>query len=77
MENNKTKKFYFGHYWQVYATNSVDVPADFTIEQAIKHVKEIWKDIGLPSGSDYVQDSDEPDFDCCDFGIDANGDIIT
>ena len=65
-----TKTFYFGQYWQVYGTNSIKVPADFTLEQAIEYVKKHWADVGLASGASYVQDSDEPDFDNCDFGTD-------
>ena len=64
------KRFYFGQYWQVYGVNSVEVPEDFTREQAIDFVKENWADIGLASGADYVQDSDELDFESrCDFEI--------
>jgi len=61
------KKFYFGQSWQVYGTNSVEVPDDFTIEQAIEFVKKNWDDVGLANNPVYVQDSDEADFDCCDF----------
>lgn len=70
----KTKRFYFGQYWQVYGTNSIEVPEDFTIEQAKKYVKEIWDDVGLARESEYVKGSDEPDFDNCDFGTE---DIIS
>ena len=66
----QTKRFYFGQYWQVYGTNSVEVPSDFTIEQAIEYVMGIWDNVGLASGADYVQGSDEPDFEHCDFGYD-------
>jgi len=61
------KKFYFGQYWQVYGTNSVEVPDDFSLDQAIEYVKKNWDSVGLARSSDYVQDSDAPDFECCGF----------
>lgn len=64
------KKFYFGQYWQSYGRNSIEVPDDFTIEQAQNYVKEHWDDIGLASSANYVSDSDEADFDNCGFETD-------
>jgi len=61
------KRFYFGQQWSVYGTNSVEVPEGFTIEQAINHVKENWDNVGLARSPVYLQDSDEPDFECCGF----------
>ena len=62
------KRFYFGQYWQVYGINSIEVPDNFTVEQAVAFVKENWADVGLADSADYVQDSDEPDFEGrCDF----------
>ena len=55
----------------------MEVPADFTIEQAIEYLTEIWNNVGLAPESSYVQDSDAPDVECCDFGTDENGNIIT
>ena len=66
--NKTTKEFNFGQYWQVYGTQSIMVPAHFTIEDAIEHVKAIWKNIGLATDPAYVLDSDVPDFENCDFG---------
>lgn len=63
----ETKTFFFGQYWQVYGRNSTEVPAHFTIEQAIAYVKVNWSDIGLAPDASYVQDSDEPDFENCTF----------
>ena len=64
MDTNKTtKRFYFGQYWQLYGTNSIEVPAHFTIEEAMEHVRANWDDIGLASGASYVMGSDEPDFE--------------
>ena len=71
------KRFYFGQHWQVYGTNSVEVPDSFTIEQAIEYVKENWDDIGLARGAEYVANSNEPDFECCDFGVDENGNMVS
>ena len=67
----KTKTFYFGHYWQMYGTNSIEVPADFTVEQAIEYVNEHWADIKLPSG-EYIHDSDEPNFCESECGFDKD-----
>ena len=64
---NKTKTFNFGIYWQVYGNTSVEVPIDYTTEKAMEYVREHWDDVDLPGNGEYVQDSDEPDFDCCDF----------
>lgn len=58
----ETKRFNFGMCWKVYGTQSIEVPADFTYEQAEQYVKDHWNEIPLPSG-DYVEDSDEPDFE--------------
>jgi hypothetical protein len=59
--------------WQVYGTNSVEVPDDFTIEQAIEYVKQNWDDVGLARNAEYVHGSDEMDCDCCDFGDNETG----
>jgi len=64
---NETKTFTFGQYWQVYGTNSVQVPARFTIEQAKEYVKSIWDDVGLASSASYVNGSDKSDFENCGF----------
>jgi len=66
-KNEPTKKFYFGQAWQVYGVNSVDVPAQFTVEQAKKYVEKIWDNVGLASSAEYVKGSDEPDFEHCGF----------
>lgn len=61
------KRFYFGQYWQVYGTNYMEVPDNFTIEQAIEYVKENWSKVGLSHSANYVTDSDEPEFESCKF----------
>ena len=65
-----TKKFTFGIAWQMYGASSIEVPADFTIEQAMEHVQANWQNIGLPRG-EYVPESDAPDFDHCGFEEDG------
>jgi len=67
-----TKKFYFGQYWQVYGTNCIEVPAHFTLEQAIEFVQDKWDDVELASDASYVQCSDEPDFESCHFNDEAD-----
>ena len=72
MENKakKTKIFKFGMAWQCYAKQSVEVPEDFTQEQAEQYVQEHWSEIKLPNNGEYVEGSDEPDFEdseFCDF----------
>ena len=62
----KTKRFTFGVAWQMYGTQSIEVPEGFTIDEAVEYVLDIWQDIALPRG-DYVADSDELDFDNCRF----------
>ena len=64
----KMKKFHFGHYFQMYGSNCVEVPENFTLEQAMEYVKNNWGNIELPSDRSYVTDSDEPDFEgMCEF----------
>lgn len=63
---SKTKKFYFGVYWTEYGTQTIDVPANFTLKEAERYVKDHWDKIELPEG-DYVTDSDEPDFENSSF----------
>ena len=58
----KTKRFKFGVSWQMHGTQWVEVPAGFTIEEAIERVRDIWHEIELPRG-EYVPDSDQPDFE--------------
>ena len=61
-----TKKFNFGVSWQMYGEASIEVPNDFSIEDAMEYVQDNWHDVGLPRG-EYVPDSDEPAFEFCDF----------
>ena len=63
----KYKWFNFGLEYKMYGTKSVKVPADFTQGQAEEYVREHWDDIDLPRNSDYIPESDVPDFDCSDF----------
>ena len=64
----KIKVFHFGQCWQVYGKNSIEVPAHFTIEQAQAYVKKNWDEVGLAPDAEYLMDSDEPDFEDCEFG---------
>ena len=61
------KTFYFGVAWTEYGHAAVEVPEDFTIEEAKAYVLEHWDEIKLPDKHDYIPESDEPDFDYCDF----------
>ena len=65
MENKtkKTKTFTFGMAWQCYAKQSVEVPENFTYKQAKQYVQEHWSEIKLPNNGEYVENSDEPDFE--------------
>ena len=69
MENKakKTKIFKFGVTWQYYGTQAVEVPEDFTQEQAEQYVQEHWWEIDLPDNGEYVDNSDEPDFEDSSF----------
>ena len=67
MRTAQTKTFSFGQFWTVYGQNSVEVPADFTIEEAIQYVKKHRNEIGLADSPEYVDDTDRLDFECCEF----------
>ncbi len=67
----KTKIFTFGMEWKMYGNQSVEVPADYTQEQAEGYVKEHWDEIALPSDGEYLTDSDVPDFEDSSFEEDV------
>ncbi len=60
---DKTKKFTFGMAYQAYGYVTVDVPANFTQEEAEQYVREHFDEYGLPEESQYLTDSAEPDFE--------------
>ena len=59
-----TKLFRFDLSWTECGRAEIEVPADFTLEQAIELVMETLDDIELPRG-EYVGGSDVP---CFEFG---------
>lgn len=69
MENKtkKTKIFKFGMTWQCYGTQVVEVPEDFTQEQSEQYVQEHLSEIDLPDNGEYVDFSEEPDFENSSF----------
>lgn len=68
----KMKKFTFEVTWQMHGMKSVEVPADFSISEAIEHVLDNWPNIQIPEG-ELVADSDEPYFEDCRFEAAAHG----
>ena len=63
----ETRPFSFGMYWQVYGTQTVNVPINLNEKEALEYVKKHWDEIPLPEG-DYVSGSDEIDEDS-DYGF--------
>ena len=63
----KTRPFSFVMYWQVYGTQTVNVPINLNEKEALEYVKKHWDEIPLPEG-DYVSGSDEIDEDS-DYGF--------
>ena len=63
----ETRPFSFGMYWQVYGTQTVNVPINLNEKEALEYVKKHWDEISLPEG-DYVCGSDEIDEDS-DYGF--------
>ena len=55
-------------YWQVYGTQTVNVPIHLNEKEALEYVKNHWDEIPLPEG-DYVCGSDVIDEDA-DYGFD-------
>jgi hypothetical protein len=52
---------------QAYYTSSIEVPADFTLKQAIEYAKDHIRDIPIQSSLEYVSESDELDEENCEF----------
>ena len=63
----ETRPFSFGMYWQVYGTQTVNVPINLNEKEALEYVKKHWDEIPLPEGDD-VSGSDEIDEDS-DYGF--------
>ena len=58
------KKYTFGVLWQMSGALTVDVPDEITtLEEARNWVKEHWGDMPIPTGGEYIPNSDTPDFD--------------
>lgn len=57
------KKFLFKTYWEVYGKSEVNVPDDFTIEQAEEYVRKHFEEFPLPRIDGQVDYSWEPDFE--------------
>lgn len=62
-----TKTFNVTVCCMAYYNSSIEVPADFTREQALEYAKEHIDTIPIKSELEYVSDSDELDEDNCDF----------
>ena len=64
----ETRPFSFGMYWQVYGTQTVNVPINLNEKEALEYVKNHFDEIPLPEG-EYVWGSDVIDEDA-DYGFD-------
>ena len=64
----ETRPFSFVMYWQVYGTQTVNVPIYLNEKEALEYVKNHFDEIPLPEG-DYVCGSDVIDEDA-DYGFD-------
>ena len=50
-----------------YYTSSIEVPADYTLEEAIAYAKEHIDEIPIKSDLEYIGESDELDEELCEF----------
>lgn len=62
-----TKKFIASCTCMAYYTGSIEVPADYTLKQAIAYAKEHIDDIPIEPDLEYIGDSDELDEGHCEF----------
>lgn len=62
----QTKIFVYDVIFKCWGTQSVEVPIDFTQEQAEQYVREHWDEMPIPTG-EYIPNSDEPDFENSEF----------
>lgn len=62
-----TKKFIASCTCTAYYTGSIEVPADYTLEQAIAYAKEHIDEIPIESDLEYIGESDELDEEHCKF----------
>lgn len=67
VNNGKTKKLNISMYSRYVGMTSIEVPDDYTLEQAIAYAKEHIDDIPLPDHGEYVEGQDTIDEDNCDF----------
>lgn len=63
----KTKRFIFAIEYKEYGMQSVDVPVNFTQEEAERYVEEHWDEIKLPRSTNYMANSAVPNFDYSSF----------
>lgn len=62
-----TKKFNVTCTCMAWYKSSIQVPADYTFEQAIKYAKEHIDEIPITSDLEYIGDTDELDEENCSF----------
>lgn len=62
-----TKKFNAACTCMVAYTGTIDVPADYTLEQAVAYAREHIKEIPIDSDLDYIGDTDELIEENCEF----------
>ena len=56
----------FGMVWQVYGKVEIDIPDEYkgkSEKEIQNYIRDNWDKVPLPEG-DYVEGSDEPDFEC-------------
>lgn len=62
-----TKKFKAACICLASYTGTIDVPADYTLSQAIEYAWEHIAEIPIESGLEYISNSDEVDGENCEF----------
>lgn len=71
-----TKKFIAACTCMVSYTGTIEVPADYTLEQAIEYAREHIREIPIASDLEYIGDSDELVDENCSFEEIPEGDNI-
>ena len=70
------EKVKFSVTWTVYGYKTLDIPDELKgapDEDIQDWIRENWKDISLPEVDEYLEDSDEPDFEYFKRWEDDNG----
>lgn len=72
----ETKKFNVMCICMACYNSSIEVPADYTFEQAVEYAKDHIDEIPIDSDLEYISDTDELDEENCSFEEVPEGDNI-